>query len=58
VFAVDAWPDEVVEVHEWRGVIVGGPGVVVGAPTVVIGGGVVVEHRGWGCVDHSLFLRR
>jgi hypothetical protein len=42
---VDAWPDEVIEVHAPHGVIVG-------APTVVIGGGVVVEHRGWGWGHH------
>jgi hypothetical protein len=52
VFAVDAWPDEVVEVHGRHGVVVGAPSVIIGAPTVVVGGGVVVEHRGWGWGHH------
>jgi hypothetical protein len=41
LLAVDAWPGEVVEVHERHGryheeVVVGGPGVVVAAPAVVV----------------------
>jgi hypothetical protein len=51
VLAVDAWPDEVVEVHERHGkhgeVVVGAPGVVVDAPRVVVGmPGVVVGAPG------------
>lgn len=46
VFAVDAWPDEVVELREHHGkrgeVAVGAPGVVVGAPGVVVEGPHVV----------------